>query len=57
MALGEYRGGVILVSHDQHFIENVADEIWVVGGGAISRFGGTLQAYKKVAAAETFVPA
>jgi ATPase subunit of ABC transporter with duplicated ATPase domains len=26
--LAAYKGGVLLVSHDQHFISAVADELW-----------------------------
>ena len=28
--LAMYKGGVLLVSHDQHFISAVADELWCV---------------------------
>jgi ATPase subunit of ABC transporter with duplicated ATPase domains len=38
-ALTAFTGGVVLVSHDQHFISSVCSEIWVVGpdGQAASR--------------------
>lgn len=29
-ALNNYEGGVIIVSHDQHLISNVCQEIWYV---------------------------
>lgn len=46
---------MILVSHDQHFIESVADELWVVGNGKVSRFRGEFKDYRKVAAADKAV--
>ncbi len=55
VALGNFEGGVILVSHDAHFIESVADEIWVVGNAACRRFRGEFNDYRKVAAADKAV--
>uniref|UniRef100_A0A7S1CJG3 ABC transporter domain-containing protein n=1 Tax=Bicosoecida sp. CB-2014 TaxID=1486930 RepID=A0A7S1CJG3_9STRA len=57
VALGAFNGGVVIVSHDQHFVSSVADEIWYVADGKVTRFEGTLAEYKKslldaVAAAE-----
>mmetsp|Transcript_133004 Transcript_133004/g.331866 ORF Transcript_133004/g.331866 Transcript_133004/m.331866 type:complete len:785 (+) Transcript_133004:53-2407(+) len=34
-AVGRFDGGVVLVSHDQHFVRRVAREVWVVEGGAV----------------------
>mmetsp|Transcript_9828 Transcript_9828/g.30536 ORF Transcript_9828/g.30536 Transcript_9828/m.30536 type:complete len:420 (+) Transcript_9828:1185-2444(+) len=34
-ALERFDGGVVLVSHDQHFVQRVAREVWVVEGGAV----------------------
>jgi ATP-binding cassette subfamily F protein 3 len=51
VALGNFTGGVICVSHDAHFIESVADEIWVVGGQQVRRFKGEFKDYRKVRAA------
>jgi len=46
-ALESYGGGVIVVSHDQHFISSVCKELWIVGNGRMSRFDGTFEEYKK----------
>lgn len=46
------QGGVVLVSHDAHFIESVADEIWVVGEGKVAKFKGEFKDYRKVALGE-----
>jgi len=32
-----FEGGVVLVSHDQYFVSQVAKEIWVVAEGAVKR--------------------
>jgi NAD(P)-dependent dehydrogenase (short-subunit alcohol dehydrogenase family) len=52
VALANFQGGVLLVSHDQHFIESVADEIYVVGEGKVAKFKGDFGAYRKIAAGE-----
>ena len=46
-ALSTWHGGVLLVSHDQHFITAVADELWAVSDGIITPFDGTFEEYKK----------
>ena len=46
--LAAYKGGVLLVSHDQYFISAVADELWAVeGDGTVHPFPGTFEEYKK----------
>jgi ATP-binding cassette subfamily F protein 3 len=52
VALANFQGGVVLVSHDQQFIESVADEIWVVGEGRCAKFKGEFKDYRKVALGE-----
>jgi ATP-binding cassette subfamily F protein 3 len=32
-AVAEYKGGVIVVSHDLHFLSSVATSYWAVGNG------------------------
>jgi ATP-binding cassette subfamily F protein 3 len=34
-AVESFRGGVVLVSHDQYFVSRVARQVKVVGGGAV----------------------
>ena len=55
MAIANFQGGVLLVSHDQHFIESVATDIWVVGEGKVSNFRGQFKDYRKVALGEKAV--
>jgi ATP-binding cassette subfamily F protein 3 len=45
-ALNNYEGCVILVSHDPHLIEAVADQLWLVKDGKVENFSGTLEDYK-----------
>jgi|APGre2960657444_1045066.scaffolds.fasta_scaffold01255_7 ATP-binding cassette subfamily F protein 3 len=46
--LSLFKGGVLLISHDEHLITNVADEIWLVNGdGGVEPFSGSFKDYKK----------
>ena len=46
-AVKDFKGGLIVVSHDQHFITNTCGELWVVGEGRVTRFRGDFNDYKK----------
>ncbi|KAL7552334.1 hypothetical protein ACHAWF_015561 [Thalassiosira exigua] len=46
-AVKDFRGGLIVVSHDQHFITHTCGELWVVGEGKVARFRGDFNDYKK----------
>jgi ATP-binding cassette subfamily F protein 3 len=46
-ALAEYSGAVILVSHDWHLVELVADRLWLVEDGTVRPFDGDLEAYRR----------
>jgi ATP-binding cassette subfamily F protein 3 len=45
-ALAGYNGAVILISHDPHLVELVADRLWLVGNGVVSNFDGDLDDYR-----------
>jgi ATP-binding cassette subfamily F protein 3 len=47
MALNEFEGTVMLVSHDRALLRAVCDEFWLVGRGKISLFDGDLDDYQK----------
>jgi ATP-binding cassette subfamily F protein 3 len=34
------------VSHDEHFVKSVCEELWVVGDEKVARFRGTMSEYK-----------
>ncbi len=53
VALSDFKGGLVVVSHDQHFITSTCTEIWSVEGGAVSRMRGTFDDYKKAALKRT----
>jgi ATP-binding cassette subfamily F protein 2 len=46
-AINEFKGGVVLVSHDFRLIDQVADEIWVCENKGIRRYEGSIREYKK----------
>ena len=46
LALEEYTGAVVLVSHDRSLIRAVADELWLVADGEARLFDGDLEDYK-----------
>jgi ATP-binding cassette subfamily F protein 3 len=47
MALNEFEGTVMLVSHDRALLRAVCDEFWLVGRGGISPFDGDLDDYQQ----------
>jgi ATP-binding cassette subfamily F protein 3 len=47
MALNEFEGTVMLVSHDRALLRAVCDEFWLVGRGVIAPFDGDLDDYQK----------
>lgn len=47
-ALNNYTGAVILVSHDPHLVESVADRLWLVADGTCVPYDGDLEDYKKL---------
>jgi ATP-binding cassette, subfamily F, member 3 len=52
-AIQDFKGGLMVVSHDQYFVSNTCTELWVVEGGQVSRFRGTFDEYKKHTAEKT----
>jgi ATP-binding cassette subfamily F protein 3 len=44
-ALAGFEGAVVIVSHDRHMIETVADRLVLVDGGAATEFDGTVDDY------------
>ena len=45
-ALQQYSGTFVIVSHDRHFLDEVANTIWHVGGGRVQDFPGTYSEYR-----------
>jgi ATP-binding cassette subfamily F protein 3 len=47
VALNEFEGTVMLVSHDRALLRSVCDEFWLVGRGEIKPFDGDLDDYQR----------
>jgi len=47
VALQDYEGAVVLVSHDRHLLRTVADEFRLVSGGRAEPFDGDLEDYAR----------
>jgi ATP-binding cassette subfamily F protein 3 len=47
IALNEFEGTVMLVSHDRALLRETCDEFWLVTGGAVQPFDGDLDDYQK----------
>ena len=47
LALSTYKGALILVSHDRHLLEAIADKLWLIDDGNVSEFNGDLNDYQE----------
>uniref|UniRef100_A0A673HU58 ABC transporter domain-containing protein n=1 Tax=Sinocyclocheilus rhinocerous TaxID=307959 RepID=A0A673HU58_9TELE len=47
-ALNKFRGGVVLVSHDERLIRMVCKELWVCEAGRVQRVDGGFDEYKDI---------
>ena len=45
-ALNAYKGAVVMVSHDPHMVELVADRLWLVAEGKVAPFEGDMADYR-----------
>jgi ATP-binding cassette subfamily F protein 3 len=46
-AINDFPGAVVLVSHDWHLLELVADRLWLVADGTARPFDGDLDEYER----------
>jgi len=42
-----YQGGLVVISHDQYFLNALCDEIAIVDDGKIHKYKGTINDYIK----------
>jgi ATP-binding cassette subfamily F protein 3 len=49
-ALAEFEGAVLLITHDPHLVELVADRLWLVADGTVRPFDGDLDDYRTMLA-------
>src|SRR5439155_137005 len=47
-AINDFAGAVVLVSHDEHLLELIADRLWLVAGGTVRPFEGDLEDYRRL---------
>src|SRR5690606_119852 len=47
MALNDYEGAVVLVTHDRHLVSSVCDRLWRVADHAVQPFDGDLDDYAR----------
>jgi ATP-binding cassette subfamily F protein 3 len=45
-ALADFQGAVLLITHDPHLVELVADRLWLVADGTVKPFDGDLDDYR-----------
>jgi ATP-binding cassette subfamily F protein 3 len=45
-ALGDFEGAVLLITHDPHLVELVADRLWLVGDGTVKPYDGDMDDYR-----------
>jgi ATP-binding cassette subfamily F protein 3 len=47
LAINDFAGAVVLISHDPHLIELTADRLWLVADGRVLPFDGDLDDYRR----------
>ncbi|MCI5048037.1 MAG: ABC-F family ATP-binding cassette domain-containing protein [Aquisalinus sp.] len=48
LALNNYQGAVILITHDMHLAETIVDRLWLVKDGKAERYHGDLTEYRQM---------
>ncbi len=54
VALQEYQGAMVIVSHDRHLLMNTVDEFYSIHKGVFAEFKGDLKDYEKWLSSQTF---
>ena len=52
-AVQDFKGGLMVVSHDAYFVQKTCSELWVIEEGQATRFRGSFDEYKKFTAEAT----
>jgi ATP-binding cassette subfamily F protein 3 len=47
VALQDYSGGIVLISHDRHLLKMACDKLLLVHGGQVSEFDGDIEGYPR----------
>ena len=48
VALNDFPGAVMIISHDRHLIEATADRLWLVKDGSVHPFDGDMADYRQI---------
>ena len=46
LALNDYSGAVIVISHDRHLVEATVDRLWIVRDGTVEPYEGDIEDYR-----------
>ena len=47
MALQNFEGAIVVVSHDRHLLRNTVDDFWLVNEGRVTEYEGDLEDYER----------
>ena len=47
-ALNEFRGAVLIISHDRHLVDSTCDRIWIAEGGTVEPYDDDLDTYQRM---------
>ncbi|KPP99315.1 ATP-binding cassette domain-containing protein [Marinobacter sp. HL-58] len=47
MALQNFDGAIVVVSHDRHLLRNTVDDFWLVNDGRVTEYDGDLEDYER----------
>jgi len=47
-AIKEYKGGILIVSHDEFLLKQACDELWYVKNNQLHKFNEGFNEYKKL---------
>ncbi|MDF0750000.1 ATP-binding cassette domain-containing protein [Marinobacter sp. 71-i] len=47
MALQNFEGAIVVVSHDRHLLRNTVDDFWLVNDGRVTEYDGDLEDYER----------
>jgi ATP-binding cassette subfamily F protein 3 len=47
LALQNFEGAIVVVSHDRHLLRNTVDQFWLVNDGRVTEYDGDLEDYER----------
>ncbi|MDR2107116.1 MAG: ATP-binding cassette domain-containing protein [Holosporaceae bacterium] len=52
--LTSYKGAVILITHDRHFLNRIANSVFIVADASVRQFNGDLDQYERIVAKKQY---